>query len=243
LQLDSARTVNWESYLDYQEESREYWSDIKTAGDTVFMKAYYYNHSGPSSSRIRKWNPDGLMNEIIFQGSPLGYDVCNGRIYYGGTYNPDENAPGNSLYKYGCCSYNGAIFQQDSIVSNDVAVLSDVKYLPNGQLYVGACESYTNSFAAKVTLNVVSSIRENPSNDYFTLFPNPTGNNVQFSFLNSGVPEFQIQLTNQLGQEVMNKEYSAEGQKNLDVSNLPRGVYFLRVSTEQSSLVKKIVLE
>ena len=53
--------------------------------------------------------------------------------------------------------------------------------------------------------------------------------------------EFQYGIFNNMGQQVMNG--TANGEQRLDVSDLAKGIYVLRITTENQNKIQKIVVE
>jgi len=94
-----------------------------------------------------------------------------------------------------------------------------------------------------LSLNEVSSICTYMSNDSFegnqlnvTIYPNPSDGiiNIQstFNFEN-------LEVINQIGQNVFKSDY----QNSIDLSHLSSGMYFIRLSGQDTSKIQKIILE
>jgi len=69
-----------------------------------------------------------------------------------------------------------------------------------------------------------------------SIYPNPTNNILYFS---SNVPIEKVVITNVLGQQI-NANLSSDN-SSLDMSNLPTGNYFVKVTTEGVSKAYKIL--
>lgn len=82
------------------------------------------------------------------------------------------------------------------------------------------------------------------SNPYIKIYPNPASGQLQFEFpqmLKNSTLELNI--VNYLGEEVSHRElFSAAGPLTIDVSSLPVGVYFVRLSNENYDFVSKVVV-
>lgn len=80
------------------------------------------------------------------------------------------------------------------------------------------------------------------SNETIYIYPNPTTN-----MLNISVPrdeEYQIKITNSMGEEVFNQKSSRVAEKAIDLSQFHTGIYFLSVITGQGKLLsRKIILQ
>ena len=85
-----------------------------------------------------------------------------------------------------------------------------------------SCNFTTSEFALKTKVKV---------------FPNPFSNNLQ---IESEVPLQKMALFDVLGKEIFNQNFVNQ----IDTSNLPKGMYFLKLYTfEGESVVKKVVKE
>ncbi len=73
----------------------------------------------------------------------------------------------------------------------------------------------------------------------FDIYPNPAHNVVNIE--NHDNFNYMIGITDLTGKIVLNK--SASGSVHIDVSNLPTGMYLIKISDQQNSFVKKIVIK
>ncbi len=77
------------------------------------------------------------------------------------------------------------------------------------------------------------------SHKFFSIFPNPA--HSQFSLLTPATSEGTIQVTNQVGKQVMVGTYK-QSTKTFDCSALPKGLYFVTITDNQNGLVKTMKL-
>jgi hypothetical protein len=92
----------------------------------------------------------------------------------------------------------------------------------------------------KLTITVKTGI-EDLTLSTAKIYPNPTNGLVNVEFYN--LPEIgtTIQVFNQLGQSVMTRK--ADTQINqLDLSNNPNGLYYIKINTEKASRTEKVIL-
>jgi hypothetical protein len=79
------------------------------------------------------------------------------------------------------------------------------------------------------------------------IFPNPANENVTVTFLSAVAGPGTIVISNMLGQMVSTVAVKAEAGNNfkqVDVSTLPAGVYFVQLSVNgNSSVAKRLVIE
>lgn len=76
----------------------------------------------------------------------------------------------------------------------------------------------------------------NPSNVEFRLFPNPTKNSVEIGLAEKG--KVTIAVINVVGQKVM-----TTNKRIIDCSNFKSGVYFVEVTQNGKTSVKKLIVE
>jgi hypothetical protein len=93
----------------------------------------------------------------------------------------------------------------------------------------------------------VSSVPEKKTETELSIFPNPTNDVVNINF-SSTIPAsaLQLQITDVAGQRVYAraiKDVCYPYCTQVDVANLPKGIYFVQVVCGNSSSVKKLVLQ
>lgn len=78
-----------------------------------------------------------------------------------------------------------------------------------------------------------------------TLLANPVKNGtLKLSFANIQSESVNVIIINSLGKKVFDAKRSLNKQTQVfDVSALASGIYFLRVTTEQSNFVKKLIVQ
>ena len=79
-------------------------------------------------------------------------------------------------------------------------------------------------------------VEESESN--FHIYPNPVNSTL---YIQSGDTEYSYFMFNGMGQQVANG--NAKGTATINVSNMTKGVYFLRITTGNSISTKKVVVE
>ncbi|WP_438962106.1 T9SS type A sorting domain-containing protein [Nonlabens sp.] len=100
--------------------------------------------------------------------------------------------------------------------------------------------------AAPVNHNVV--ILENidlDTEDEFTLLTNPVKNGVLKLRVNkTNTTNVAVTIINSLGEQVFTVKSAVNKQvMNFDVSKLAAGIYFLRISSDDQSIVKKLIIQ
>lgn len=83
------------------------------------------------------------------------------------------------------------------------------------------------------------------TDDSFTLLNNPVKDGkLQMRFDHISNPNVTISIINSLGNKVYSKQANVTSKVlNLDISDLASGIYFIRVNTTSSNLVKKLIIQ
>jgi hypothetical protein len=111
--------------------------------------------------------------------------------------------------------------------------------------------TFTNTSKSKsVTLGdmVFAGINDPKTNAAnFNLYPNPATNTANLWFVLAQNESYDMSITNALGQVVRNKSYSdlAPGPYNLevDLKDLPSGIYYVKLKGAKQEGVKKLIIE
>jgi hypothetical protein len=74
-----------------------------------------------------------------------------------------------------------------------------------------------------------------------SLYPNPSSG--EFTLSSSQHIVSSVALYNVLGEKVMDKNAIRSNEVKLDVSQLPSGIYFVKIFTEKGVLTKKLMKE
>ena len=85
---------------------------------------------------------------------------------------------------------------------------------------------------------VVGREKENLSYD-IEIFPNPSFGKITIRIKNS--PQTSATLLDLQWKEILNHEFSGS-ETEINISEIPTGIYFLRVKTDAGTAVKKIVI-
>ena len=111
--------------------------------------------------------------------------------------------------------------------------------------YNGAT-SATVCYTLKVQLGTASKgVEEQFVNNDFSVSPNPAANTANLTFKSIAKGTVDITVTNSVGNIVLqNKATVVEGdnRKQLDVSKLPAGMYFIKIQNGDKTQVAKIMV-
>jgi hypothetical protein len=98
----------------------------------------------------------------------------------------------------------------------------------------------------KLCDTTISGIFEKTGDINFSIYPNPTANDVSIMLQKDGLKEATFTLTNVSGQIIYQSDethLSSTYTKMLDLTNLPTGTYFLNVNADGERISRKIVKE
>jgi hypothetical protein len=160
----------------------------------------------------------------------------------------------DNLYACGVFSYAGGV-HADNIArwdGNSWYALSTDSFAADiycmaffkNELYISTANDY--NYFAKYTGTLPNGINENTATiNSFSVSPNPATKKVVVSFSRPLPSAGMVVITNVLGQNALPPIHlsKGEGRKEIDISELARGVYFVRVRSEEKQWVEKIVVE
>ena len=90
------------------------------------------------------------------------------------------------------------------------------------------------------TPNIIVGIDEDiMDGDHVMLFPNPASDKIQIS-LNNDLQINQVQIYNNIGKLVLNQSNSFD---NINISNLPPGLYIVEIIAEDWNVKRKLIVE
>jgi hypothetical protein len=78
-------------------------------------------------------------------------------------------------------------------------------------------------------------------NDEFSIYPNPAENKIMITFVTPGIsPGTCISITAPCGQEILHQPIIGPAEE-IDISNLPTGMYFVRLTNNRTMQVRKFI--
>ncbi|MBT6013727.1 MAG: T9SS type A sorting domain-containing protein [Flavobacteriales bacterium] len=109
-----------------------------------------------------------------------------------------------------------------------------------GRAYIDTIQGYLNP-RIYVVLNLGGALSVNNVVDYSTnIFPNPAKNNITIT--NSNFVINSVEIYNIAGQLVKSENVNSM-KANLNVSNLDKGIYILEISSDKTSIKRKLIVE
>lgn len=190
-------------------------------------------------------------------GMPL---TCGG-VGFGGSIQTNfaypDNTYTNSPCGAGSWTESGPGTDKRFIMSSGPYILQPGAVDHFEYAYIVAFDSITNNPLGKLDVDVqnlhsiynstlnqclTTSIREQNLQTQFTIAPNPTNGilNIKSS---SKYNTVKIEVIDALGKAFVSEDYTEFNQTSVDISYLSSGIYFVKLSTGNDILVKKIIKE
>jgi hypothetical protein len=140
----------------------------------------------------------------------------------------------------------GGIFSADSAVASGMfdPAAAGVGAHPVTYVYTDA-NSCSNSFTQTINVEDCSGIEELNGYDEINLYPNPTEGMFIISIVNPNFKELNINIVDIQGKEVYNytdKNISSDYNKQIDLEGSAKGIYFLRLTTENEFKIRKLII-
>ena len=184
-----------------------------------------YNGDNIQASLAQLNNPSGIACDIL--GNIYLSDQLNHRIR-----KIDTGGIITTIVGTGTGGYNG----------DNIAAITAELYYPEGlsfdsigNLYIA--DNYNNRIRKVTNVGQNAGVNEfkGKSNE-IKVYPNPTMNNLQVTVSYEQVQD--IKIYDMLGKEIINTK-----EKEIDVSNLSNGVYFINIKTNTSTYTQKVVVQ
>ncbi len=224
--IDDMEKGNWSGNVAWSKESYPV-----TAGTHTFKWTYKKDYSQSSGSDCA-WVDDIQFppTSVILSLNPVtnleanvnGYSVA---LTWSGSDDATAyiiNRNGEEIANQSGTSYN------DNLSGDGIYTYSVIATDGNGHY----------SAPAFVTVNVGTVGVEEMNVKEFGIYPNPANNTLN---INGGNTEFSYVLFNGMGQMVANGK--AQGSEQVNVSDMAKGIYYLRITTGTQMRVEKVVVE
>lgn len=140
----------------------------------------------------------------------------------------------------------GALIGDDSPYSyqwSNGATTQDLNNVPAGTYTVTISDQCSEP--AVITVQVTTSTTDPAAFQAFTISPNPTAGFVTLNLELANAAEMRIEVVNTLGQTLQNINTGKLSflNQNLDLSNLAQGAYFIRVTADGETAVRRVSVQ
>lgn len=115
----------------------------------------------------------------------------------------------------------------------------------SGKMFVAFASNSSvtgTGWKANYTLGTTGISMTGIDNSDVRIFPNPASEQVQVEIAGGKQQNAELQLMNLTGQTVISRSFEIPGSFKIDVSQLPRGVYLTKITTDEGSRISRIVL-
>ena len=142
------------------------------------------------------------------------------------------------------------LFRSGSIQSGLGTNTIDVIWNIAGQDIIYVLETDVNgcmgdTISLGVTTLQSSDITENQSQQ-IRVYPNPSRDVFNISFISEEKQNLKVRLVNLLGEQLISedlKQFIGEYTKQIDLTNKAKGIYFLEIETDDGVINKKLMLQ
>jgi len=130
-------------------------------------------------------------------------------------------------------------YNQNGIIDGETE--QDLKVTENGSYYVivtNKCGSATSN-----TINVtITSLNNIKVNNRFKVYPNPAENRVYLTLTDDQLTNSKALFINTKG-KIVKQEIINSKESTFDISNLPKGVYFIKIINKKTTGIQKLILK
>ncbi len=246
-------TVEWKYPFDIDERYESYSSPtIDSNGNIIFPSSIHVNSPVSDSGYITSIDYYGNLNwrtvighywdDGAFINSGLVCDA-EGKIYCGSSF-------GNST-NFWCLNSNGEILWKLDLEGYEYDTSPAIN--SEGTLYIGTHVSSTYQFHERNLVAVGDTVTSVKNSDDSIVsyqlkqnYPNPFNPNTHIDFVLRERASVRLKVFNSLGQEIqiLVNEEKIPGYYSVifDGTNLPSGVYFYELVTNNSRITKKMIL-
>ncbi len=236
-------------------------------GDNIVIGTFYHpnnyaifeNYGYVFQKPLSGWHDTGIVANLkAIDGDKLDVFSCSvgisgDNIILGAFRDQEQGDNSGSAYIFGKClsasvsqvgdtlsaNISGATYQWLNC-NNNFAVINGA----NNQSFI---PSINGNYAVEVTqnvcidtsacINIALGMGDNNENSKSVLFPNPANNTLYFDGLSNTATAEIYDISGKL---LLRKQLN---ENQLDIRNLAKGLYFIKLSTEEGSVVRKFVKE
>lgn len=216
-------------------------SSMAVYNNELYVGGYFKKADGNVGEVLMKWDgsnwKDAGWGNMYNNGNIWKLLVYKGKLYAFGNFSFTVDQPASKVAAFdgsSWCSYsdtiNGAIYSAD---------------IYRDTIYIAGTFANINSDTAKklvaklVTYNNFNNcinigIKEITENSTIKIYPNPASDILTIKSEENDFENSLIEITNPLGQVVLKAVYSG----NVNVSDIPKGLYFLQIETPDKRKLK-----
>ncbi|MEI6852680.1 MAG: T9SS type A sorting domain-containing protein, partial [Bacteroidota bacterium] len=142
--------------------------------------------------------------------------------------------------RYVAALWNGTYYSRNFTFNGNIG---------NGVHYVSvrALDTLTYKWVydtVQITVSPNVGIESIENNDYVSFYPNPTNGLVNIEFGDNSSSTYKVELYDLNNRQILSTSFAIEGKntKTINLSEQPKGIYYIRISNDKSCRLGKIVL-
>ncbi len=218
-------------------------------GDTVVYTQDYSADDPPSSFQPPDGtNPSGTSDyywQFVTRFASVALDEMPSTSGTSlGAFTPNANQTLNLSWKRNHPdSYDRSLYPYDSSASEHLTVFIQADA---GIATVGIPNKYVLQSASK-QISIVNGVQDLTDGVDFNLYPNPTSKMTNLYFTLDQEQHLSVQMYNMLGEQVYSNDFgtmsAGDHLVNINCATFQSGVYFVRITTDKSSVTKRLVIQ
>ncbi|WP_221407730.1 fibronectin type III domain-containing protein [Thermoflexibacter ruber] len=216
------------------------------AGTTYFYRVRAYNATG-NSAYSNEASATTLQPAPTAPTAPINLKATSpiqGQI----VLNWDDNANDETGFKIERSTTSGSGFAEIAQVTANVTTYTD-NNLQIGSTFFYRVRAYNavgNSAYSNEASVVVTAVNQVDISNSLNIYPNPTADRLSFKLDYKKQGNFQMRITDLTGRIIISEIWNKNTdilQKDLELSWLSKGIYFIYVYNEDYKAIKKLVKE
>ncbi|MCJ1807421.1 T9SS type A sorting domain-containing protein [Flavobacterium covae] len=226
------------------------------ADSKILVSGYFSNFNNSSANYFVRLNTNGTIDTTFnigtgFNSSPsVMLMQTDGKIIVGGSFTSFNENQENYIIRLNSNGTKDSTFITENGFNNSVLSITPIS---NGKILVsGNFNNYKNSINTAYLVSLynnssspkISVAKEEESNNFklsrttnISIFPNPTSNILNIN-LNNDSSISSIQILNLEG-KVVHEDIN----ETINVSELPSGLYIIKIKTDKEEIIKKFIKE
>ncbi len=127
-------------------------------------------------------------------------------------------------------------------VNADVSIV-DATALPGSTVVTVTAEDGVTKNVYTINFAVATSIFDNIEDNVFKIYPNPSNGIFFLDITRYGAYKAKIEIINMLGVMIYEEESSLSDDMKIDASELKKGMYLVKISTDTKTYTKRIIIK
>ena len=222
--------------------------DVYDTDDLASLSVYMKDNSVPGALIYAMIYEIDASNDKIYLAQSDDYAITANDLNNRVTISFDDDfslVPG---------TYMAAIGSYASPIDTSVIAMAQYTYPTTCYIQKNGCLTGTQSFGSwywlsrapmiRMNFAVVSSIEENIFEGKISVYPNPTNGILNLEMMGVNPSEYQIKITNILGEIIYVSTKNISGIYNdvIDLSSFGKGTYVIQIKNKESVFTDKIVI-